>query len=701
MLLIISGCYASNGKTVLVVSTVFNSNIGIPEIRSNCEEICIVNNLWDNLTINVNDYLLDNSYNTLKLDKSSFLFFPIIMDIYATTLGCDLNGYADRIYTNLANRNIDVGQYDFQIILLPTGAGGGSCGSFTHWVSTACSGQGIRCPIFIRSSNPVNWMRMIVKSIGGLINNDSSDGINGNWMLLNMYNRYALQMVPNNVTYTLLTKSTESTTINIMSSSLPLDSSKNKTILVIYKNTLFVSLRTCTDITYDRFLPDDLCGKIYVHNQKGDVVGKLSIGDTYTNYLVDFVVRVIDVSLDSSILKFDFCNYQPLQPTLLNTSLVLNSANYVYPLVLEVGNPSAYCAPVTQTFTLGNITTLKDTCNDIRILIVPDLNPLEQSYDMTSENKNIVLKGDYLGNRIIFCGRYGERMTASFYDAGGDGYCCEYGGGSFYQVFINDISVKIGGVFTFVDRFSFFNKFFWYVNDLPSGKTQNYTVNLHVSTKNQLTNIAHALSLNTSFPTPSITQSISCSQTNSKTPSPIITHSSSTSPTETITISNTPISTHTRTNTKTNTRTNTRTNTTTNTKTNTKTATGSSSYTISNTQTNTKSYNKLFSNSESLTKSLTRSLTKSATRSLTKSFTGSFSKSATRSFSKSVTRSFSKSVTRSFSKSATRSFSKSATRSFSKSATRSFSKSATRSFSKSATRSFSKSLSKSVTRSMS
>ncbi len=41
------------------------------------------------------------------------------------------------------------------------------------------------------------------------------------------------------------------------------------------------------------------------------------------------------------------------------------------------------------------------------------------------------------------------------------GYCCQYGGGSYYQVRIGNTLLKQGGVFTFVDTYSFGNAPVW------------------------------------------------------------------------------------------------------------------------------------------------------------------------------------------------------------------------------------------------
>ncbi len=38
----------------------------------------------------------------------------------------------------------------------------------------------------------------------------------------------------------------------------------------------------------------------------------------------------------------------------------------------------------------------------------------------------------------VYCGALGEVLTAVFNDQGGDGYCCTFGGGSYYRVLVGE-----------------------------------------------------------------------------------------------------------------------------------------------------------------------------------------------------------------------------------------------------------------------
>ncbi len=129
---------------------------------------------------------------------------------------------------------------------------------------------------------------------------------------------------------------------------------------------------------------------------------------------------------------------------------------------------------------------------------------------MINSANRVILSGGFESNETVYCGTPGETLTAIFRDGGGDGacgsracvpshhlvlpptsalppspasplhcprvltqypctpskcfptgYCCQYGGGSYYQVRIGNTLLKQGGVFTFVDTYSFGNAPVW------------------------------------------------------------------------------------------------------------------------------------------------------------------------------------------------------------------------------------------------
>jgi hypothetical protein len=67
-------------------------------------------------------------------------------------------------------------------------------------------------------------------------------------------------------------------------------------------------------------------------------------------------------------------------------------------------------------------------------------------------------------------------MCARAYRAG---YCCQYGGGSYYQVRIGNTLLKQGGVFTFVDTYSFPNAPVWSFGSVQSSTSYVHTHTQH------------------------------------------------------------------------------------------------------------------------------------------------------------------------------------------------------------------------------
>lgn len=469
--------------SIVVVSLGFKSNSGANTIFPSCEAYCVNNILWTNKTANMHDFLLENSNYQFTIDPQTVQYVSASVNLFASTLGCSTTNWATiaRNYL-LKNNGIDVNNYYFQVFLLPERAGGGSCTSMKNKASGPCA-KGTLCPIFIRTSDPVDWIQGFTKSMGIAQNNDPTDATVSGWKLYNTFTRYKLGWVPENVMYNLTSASINpnaSVNLNMISSSDSFKIFGNKVAFIFYKNSLYVSLRTCDNDSYDMFLNKTLCDKVYVHDNFGNVLTALSIGETYTNYNVDIVMNVVNVTFGLAVLNINFCQAAPFEPQLLTPSVSTRPATGFSTsiLSLHVENPSMYCAPSTRNFSLGLVdkSLAENTCNNITVLIVPDFNHLEISYSVTSSSKvimeggyaaNGMLSGGILINSTIYCGQYNELLTASFYDIGCDGYCCKYGGGSYYQVLFNGVIVKTGGEFKCKDVITFNNKLYWSVT-VPS-----------------------------------------------------------------------------------------------------------------------------------------------------------------------------------------------------------------------------------------
>lgn len=448
--------------SVIVVSLGFMSNMGNPIIPQ-CDEICTNKILLTNTSANLNNFFVDNSNGQFSID-SNIRYVYIPSTTYASSLGCTLQAWASYVQSKLLhNLQIDMTQYYFQIILLPVQAGGGSCARAMSYSLGACSGKRMLCPLFMRTTEARDWLVAISNSIGINKTDDLTDATNAGLMRYSAFWRNKMGWLPPSTVYTL----TFANEYKLLSSSGNIPLSGSKIVLLKYKEKLFVSLRTCSNDTYDRFLNSSYCNMVYVHSNTGSLLSSVAFNDTYVNYEIDLTFTVTNISFGIATLSVNFCIPSILQPQLLTTAISLVQKNdFMSQINLRVTNPSLYCAPITQNFYLSEIKSLI-TCNKISVVMVPDINRLEISYDVKTSDGTIIIQGGYLDNSTVYCGKYGEPLIATFRDGGGDGYCCQYGGGSYYQVLINNVLIKQGGVFTFVDVVNFDNRLMWTAKSLP------------------------------------------------------------------------------------------------------------------------------------------------------------------------------------------------------------------------------------------
>ena len=129
-----------------------------------------------------------------------------------------------------------------------------------------------------------------------------------------------------------------------------------------------------------------------------------------------------------------------------------------------------FCAPTSYIVQLSPLANpVPYQCNNLSVIIVPDVNPLEISWAVFNSTNSVIMSGDYQSQSTHYCGPPGETLRTEFYDEGGDGYCCRYGGGSYYQMIIGNSLIKQGGEFTYKDIVPFVNKLQWVFNSVPFG----------------------------------------------------------------------------------------------------------------------------------------------------------------------------------------------------------------------------------------
>lgn len=476
--------------SVLVVSLGFMSNLGMPIIPQ-CDEICANKILLSNTTANLNNFFVDNSNGQFSIN-SSIRYVYIPSTVFVSSLGCTLQSWASFVQSKLLhNLQIDITQYYFQIILLPSQAGGGSCSRSKSYSLGSCSGKKTLCPVFMRTKDSYDWLTVLSNSIGINKTDDATDATNSGLMRYSAFWRNKMGWLPFGTVYTL----TSAGNLNILSSSGNIPLFGSKIVLLNYKEKLFVSLRTCNNDTYDRFLNSSYCNMVYVHSNTGSLLSIVPFNGTYVNYQTDLTFTVTNISFGIATLSVHFCIPSSLQPQLLTTAIsVVRRTDFMSQINLRVINPSLYCAPITQNFYLNEVVSLV-TCNKISVVMAPDINPLEISYDVKTSDGTVILQGGFLSNSTVYCGKYGESIVATMRDFGGDGYCCQYGGGSYYQVLINDVLIKQGGVFTFVDVVNFNNTLMWTAKSLQYNTTVTLKTLMTIPSKSITTTNTYPLSL--------------------------------------------------------------------------------------------------------------------------------------------------------------------------------------------------------------
>jgi hypothetical protein len=258
----------------------------------------------------------------------------------------------------------------------------------------------------------------------------------------------------------------------------------------------------------DRFLGVAWVNKVYVHRSAGVMrpgadgkslppspsvlVAVLAAGDVFTEYRAKLHVTVVGIATGAATLEFRACGEKAPVAVITSPVPMFTDATK-YPalsrvnVTIQYSNLNRFCAPQSATVLAGvpayvaadpaaapAEATLPParasvTCNDIAVVLVPDFNVLEISYTVETLQGRVILSGGAWSNSTIFCGAFNETLVAKFRDIGGDGYCCRYGGQSYYEVVVGGTSIARGGEFKFAEDVHFQNQMRWRVTDVASG----------------------------------------------------------------------------------------------------------------------------------------------------------------------------------------------------------------------------------------
>ena len=515
---------ASTPRNVLVVRVGFLTNTGFM-VYHPCTAACALGALWDEAPFSVNALLEDASGGQFVLDKGTSTFATVnLTTTYASTLGCTVTQWADAVIGVLGWQVVQT--FTFVVYLLPVQAGGGSCSRFQELAVFDCVRSGSEpCEIWLRDTGLTYWARGFGHALGRAPT--AADGGNpfagtGVWARVLPSDRHELGWgvlavdVPGNV-------STASVVLQSASLAAP-DPRGGPVVQVLHAagpDVWYLSYRTGPPArnssgapSLDVYLPPAFAEQVCLHTTS-TVDGSQALRavldaaeppppgsgsftspnpHTYERFDLDFVVEVKSKNLTHARVDVSRCTRAPglvfaSQETQEGTAqplVALSGSGLPVAVPLSFTNRDTYCAarPVFAQCVVGpkdDLPTPRIACNLIQVIIVPDINKLEQSYQVVTSTGVPILTGGFQDNSTLYCGPAGETLKAIFHDGGGDGYCCQYGGGSYWEVRIGGTYLGRGGVFTFVDTFVFQNSATWYFGTVPAGGTATVSTDVVVA----------------------------------------------------------------------------------------------------------------------------------------------------------------------------------------------------------------------------
>lgn len=482
--------------SVLVVRVGFLTNLGYTTLPS-CNGPCVLGSLWDNAPRSMQQLLADGSEGALVLDKGASTLVTVNLTLYASSLGCTVDLWADAVIDALAAgpAGIRAADYGVVVYLLPASAGGGSCARFQELAVLNCLAAGTRpCEMWLRNTSLTYWASGFGHVLGRL-GTRSLDGSNpfsvpDTWARLIVPDRYELGWLrPQDVAA--VDPAAPLLGAHLRSGSLPLPPT-DLAIPTLYtlagpSTPWYLSYRSGGDVdTLDSFLGHPWRNRVYVHHDQSLVGVLAAVGDRYVNYGADFTVQLVRPgNATMAVVDVRHC-VQSGGVVTAPVGLGARPGSSVA-VTLTFTNRDADCAPspVSVQCLVGLASGLplpRKVCNALRVVIVPDINRLEMSYRVVNSAGDVVLSGGYADNATTYCGPVGETLTALFYDGGGDGYCCQYGGGSYWQVRLGGTVIGQGGEFAFLDTFKFQNTATWVFGDVAWGTTTAATTDVIVST---------------------------------------------------------------------------------------------------------------------------------------------------------------------------------------------------------------------------
>lgn len=209
---------------------------------------------------------------------------------------------------------------------------------------------------------------------------------------------------------------------------------------------IVVQWRSSSVFTTDVWMQD--ADSVFLHwlQPSGSVVllARLAQGQSVSRLFGSAVIgltvsRISTAWGDGSVVEFGPC--QPYAPTV-----------HAFPKdrSMSLQNNDVHCSP--RTFVATAVGAPMFSCVNVTVVTVPDANPREMSFHIVDGAGGILLrhvqtflKADVV--TLLHCSEFAQEvLTVVFVDRGGDGFCCDWGQGSF-AVWANGYLVTQGGKF--------------------------------------------------------------------------------------------------------------------------------------------------------------------------------------------------------------------------------------------------------------
>lgn len=453
--LILTACETKPLST-LVLPITFVSNLGRP-VSPVCN-VATINNLLIANTNSFKQILEESSNKTLTLTSNDITYVPVNSNRYASSLGCITSTFyleAKNYYNSLGLKNFD--SFDIHLLILPVSAGGGSCARSLYYSSKEYS--------FIRRCDIVTVTQAISSSLGFV--KTGTEDLSDPMGILNPSYPYVPMFTPLNRLKIGWLKSSYVKNFTLGKQYISSASLTKPIYPILIKGPVtsdlldshWISYRGWNLDTSDRYLLTSYTNCVFIH-RTNLLEGKLcNIGEEFIDAPSGTRLSLTSKNNFSAEVVFVGCvQRQPtvsiakIQPNLLRL-FVLNNND------LKCDFTSSYMVLFDKVPIGYNIDGIGALGRKISVYLVLDINALEVSFEFSDSNGVLFSKpmrslssGLY---SFIYNGTFGNEITFKLFDGGGDGICCQYGGGSYYQIIVGDTVIHTGGQFAFVDVFKF------------------------------------------------------------------------------------------------------------------------------------------------------------------------------------------------------------------------------------------------------